>query len=45
MSALVGADDLREVTIRRELYRRASRTGDLVVGVAERVWYAILKQR
>jgi len=45
MSALVGSDDLREVTARRELYRRISRTGDHVVGVAERVWYAVLKQR
>jgi hypothetical protein len=45
MSALVATDDLREVAVRRELYRRVSRTGDHVVGVAERVWYAVLKQR
>lgn len=44
MSALVGTDDLREVTVRRELYRRVSRTGDHVIVVAERVWYAVLKQ-
>ena len=29
---------------RRELYRRLARTGDDLVGVAERVWYSVLKQ-
>jgi uncharacterized protein Yka (UPF0111/DUF47 family) len=44
MSALIEVDDLPVVTARRELYRRLARTGDVVVAVAERVWYAVLKQ-
>ena len=37
-------DDLREVMSRREMYRRLSRIGDLVHIVAERVWYAVVKE-
>lgn len=44
MAALVEDDDLREVTARRELYRRCSRIGETVVDVAERVEYALLKE-
>jgi len=44
MSALIEVDDLREVAARRELYRRLSRTADQLVGVAERVWYSVLKE-
>ena len=44
MAALLELEDLREVTARRELYRRCSRIGDAVVEVAERVVYAELKQ-
>jgi hypothetical protein len=44
MSALVDVDDLREVAARRELYRRLARTSDDLVGVAERVWYSVLKK-
>ena len=44
MSALIDIDDLREVAARRELYRRLSRTSDAIVAVAERIWYAVLKQ-
>lgn len=44
MGALLQVDDLREVMARRELYRRLSRIADGVVDVAERVWYAIVKQ-
>jgi uncharacterized protein Yka (UPF0111/DUF47 family) len=44
MAALVGIDDLREVMSRRELYRRVSRIGEIVVDVAERVWYAVVKE-
>lgn len=44
MAALVGADDLREVMARRELYRRVARIGEVVVDVAERVWYAVVKE-
>ena len=44
MASLLDLDDLREVTARRELYRRMSRIGEVVVDVAERVWYAIVKE-
>jgi uncharacterized protein len=44
MGALVGVEDLREVMARRELYRRVSRIGEVVVEVAERVWYAVVKE-
>jgi uncharacterized protein Yka (UPF0111/DUF47 family) len=44
MSTLVEQEDLREVMGRRELYRRFSRIGDSVIQVAERVWYATVKQ-
>jgi uncharacterized protein Yka (UPF0111/DUF47 family) len=43
-SALIEVDDLREVMGRRELYRRISRISDEVVEVAERVWYATVKE-
>jgi uncharacterized protein Yka (UPF0111/DUF47 family) len=43
MAALLRLDDLREVTARRELYRRCARIGDGVVDVAERVVYTELK--
>jgi uncharacterized protein Yka (UPF0111/DUF47 family) len=44
MSSLVETSDLREVMSRRETYRRLSRIGDLVHRVAERVWYAVVKE-
>jgi len=44
MSELVVVDDLREVTARRELYRRLARTSDALIHVAERVWYSVLKE-
>jgi uncharacterized protein len=44
MSALTGLDDLGAVTIRRELYRRLVRTSGDLAAVADRVWYAVLKQ-
>lgn len=44
MAELLDVDDLREVTARRELYRRFSRIGETVVDVAERVWYAVIKE-
>lgn len=44
MSALIDNQDLRELAARRELYRRLARTGDDLVRVAERVWYAVLKE-
>jgi uncharacterized protein len=45
MSALIAADDLREVAAKRELYRRLARASDDLRDVAERVWYSVLKQR
>jgi uncharacterized protein Yka (UPF0111/DUF47 family) len=44
MSALLEVDDLREVMGRRELYRRFSRVSEDLIEVAERVWYAVLKE-
>jgi uncharacterized protein Yka (UPF0111/DUF47 family) len=44
MASLVGVEDLREVMSRRELYRRVARVGEVVVEVAERVWYAVVKE-
>jgi uncharacterized protein Yka (UPF0111/DUF47 family) len=44
MSALVKVDDLRELMGRRELYRRFSRISEDVTEVAERVWYASVKE-
>jgi uncharacterized protein len=44
MAALLELDDLREVTARRELYRRLARIGEVVVDVAERVWYTVVRE-
>jgi len=44
MSALIENENLREVASRREIYRRLARTGDQLAGVAERVWYSVLKE-
>jgi uncharacterized protein Yka (UPF0111/DUF47 family) len=44
MSNLLKVEDLREVMGRRELYRRLSRMSEDIIEVAERVWYAILKE-
>lgn len=44
MSALIGVEDLHEVTAKRELYRRFVRVGGDLGSVAERIWYAVLKQ-
>ena len=44
MASLLDVPDLREVTARRELYRRMARMGDIVVDVAERVWYTMVKE-
>lgn len=43
MSELLSLDDVREVIARRELYRRFARTADAIESVAERVWYAVVK--
>ncbi len=44
MSALLEVGDLREVAGKRELYRRCARMGDAIVGVAHRIWYAVVKE-
>ena len=44
MSGLLEVGDLREVMGRRELYRRFARIGDDLTEVAERVWYAAVKE-
>jgi hypothetical protein len=44
MAALLNDEDVRELTARREPYRRSSRIGDSAVDVAERVLYAVVKE-
>lgn len=44
MSGLIEVDDPHEMVMRRELYRRLARTSDDLIRVAERVWYAVLKE-
>src|SRR3954470_24701527 len=44
MSALLDVSELREVIGRQEAYRRMSRLGDRVHRVAQRVWYAVVKE-
>jgi uncharacterized protein Yka (UPF0111/DUF47 family) len=44
MSALLEVADLREVMGRREVYRRLSRIADHIHTVAERIWYAVVKE-
>jgi len=43
MSGLLAVEEIRELTGRRELYRRCARIGDAVEGVAHRIWYAVVK--
>ncbi len=44
MRALLDLDDLHEVTGRAELYRRTLEVGERVMRVADRVWYAVVKE-
>ena len=44
MAALLGLEDRSERIARRELYRQCARIGEVVMDVAERVIYAIVKQ-
>jgi uncharacterized protein Yka (UPF0111/DUF47 family) len=44
MAALLGVEDRNERIARRELYRRCLRIGEMVIDVAERVVYTIVKQ-
>ncbi len=44
MAALLGVTDMRERISRRELYRRCSGIGEIVIDVADRVVYAVVKE-
>lgn len=44
MSAMTDASPSSEQFGRRELYRRATHIADALIRVAERVWYAVVKQ-
>lgn len=44
MSALLAVEDVRTAIDRRELYRRTLHIGDLIHAVADRVWYAVVKE-
>jgi hypothetical protein len=44
MATLLEVEDRHERIARRELYRRCSRIGEMVIDVAERVIYAVVKQ-
>jgi uncharacterized protein Yka (UPF0111/DUF47 family) len=44
MSDLLAVDEFHEVIGRREAYRRLARIGDQIHRVAERVWYAQVKE-
>ncbi len=44
MSELLHEHDLHEVMGRREAYQRLSRIADLVHRVADRIWYAVVKE-
>jgi hypothetical protein len=44
MAGLLGVGDRTERIARRELYRRCSRIGEVLVEVADRVVYAVVKQ-
>lgn len=44
MHDLLADEDLRQVMARRELYRRLLDAGDRLAAVAERIWYAVVKE-
>ena len=44
MSALLEVEDLREVTAKRELYRRFDHLGELLSQIGDRIWYAAVKE-
>jgi len=44
MHDLLANDDLRQVMARRELYRRLLEAGERLAAVAERIWYAVVKE-
>ena len=44
MHDLLSNEDLRQVVARRELYRRLLEAGERLSAVAERIWYAVVKE-
>ena len=44
MHDLLANEDLRQVVARRELYRRLLEAGERLAAVAERIWYAVVKE-
>ena len=44
MRDLLASDDLRHAMSMRELYRRVLEAGERLAAVAERVWYAVVKE-
>ncbi|GAA1928855.1 hypothetical protein [Nocardioides marmoribigeumensis] len=44
MRALLDVADVREMTARAELYRRTLEVGERISRVADRVWYAVVKE-
>ena len=44
MHDLLAEEDLRQVVARRELYRRVLEAGERLAAVAERIWYAVVKE-
>ena len=44
MRGLLAVDDLREVVTRGEFYRRTLEIGERLTRVADRVWYAVVKE-
>jgi len=44
MHDLLSNEDLRQVDARRELYRRLLEAGERLAAVAERIWYAVVKE-
>jgi hypothetical protein len=44
MAGLLDVESRGERIARRELYRRCARIGDMVIDVAERIVYAVVKQ-
>ena len=44
MLGLLAVNDLREVVTRGEIYRRTLEIGDRLTRVADRVWYAVVKE-
>jgi len=44
MRVLLAEEDLRRVVARREIYRRVLEIGERIDAVAERIWYAVVKE-